>query len=173
MSTYGGKIGVFKPFQGFRLLGRTTLTVAGDVVTVSGLPSTRYLYITASLLQSGAILPQLTFNNDTGLNYSMRRSTDGAADVTAINAANIALRGASSTADQIINAWIINLAANEKQVNSWISNFNAAGAGSIPERSECVGKWVNTTDAINRIDLTNPSAGDFAIGSELLVFGFN
>ena len=48
---------------------------------------------------------------------------------------------------------------------------NTTGAGNAPNRTEWVGKWANTSNAITRVDVTNTGSGSYAEGSEVTVYG--
>jgi hypothetical protein len=65
---------------------------------------------------------------------------------------------------------LVNAANQEKQI-TMITNFNVNGAASVSARDTTVGKWANTSAQISRIDVFNGGAGDYAIGSEILVLG--
>lgn len=151
-------------------IGRTTLGSAGDTITVSSLPSRKYLMILVSALNSGSINGFLRFNNDTGSNYSRRYSDDGAADTTAVSQTSMLI--STSGASQYFHSkiFVVNIATQVKLVN-----FQAIGgttsAAAAPTRLEGSGKWANTSDAISRVDAVNLSTGDFATGSEVVVMG--
>ena len=48
---------------------------------------------------------------------------------------------------------------------------NSTGASNIPDRTETVAKWANTSDQITSIQLLNDKAGDFASGSFIRIWG--
>ena len=154
-------------------LGRTTLGADGDTITVSSLTASTYLAFNAFLIDNAAaIQPTITFNGDTGNNYSMRASVNGGADTTGTSAASI--NPAISTANRMF--WvgtIINVAAQEKILVSQFGHRGGAGAANAPAKAEIIGKWVNTTDQITSITFTNAGAGDFLAGSVVTVYGSN
>lgn len=154
-------------------IGRTTLTPAGDTLDLSGLASRKYLRVLVSLLNTGgAINGVFKFNNDSGSNYARRLSTNGSADAATGSLSSLIL-SSSIAAPQLIVLDIINIATSEKIVISTALSANAAGAANVPSRDNGYAKWTNTSDAISRITVTNGGAGDFAIGSEIVVLGHN
>jgi len=158
---------------GWEEIGRTILTVAGDSITVNSLPSRKYLMIVArSTATGGTINNYIRFNNDTGNNYAERYIEDGVSGTTA-SQPFVLLTGATTTADGFIEAYIRNEATKEKQILFQGSRFPSGAANSPAGFRTGVGKWANTANAISRIDIFNAGPGDFAIGSELIVFGRN
>lgn len=101
------------------------------------------------------------FNSDTGSNYSLRGSGDGAADITAGSQTKIQTTLSAST-NTFLNAFIINNSANEKL---WIGNAVGqltAGAGNAPKRWEHVAKWTNTASQITSMTVL-PNVGNIDI----------
>lgn len=156
-------------------IGRTALTVAGDTITVSSLPARKYLKVLFSVLNSSTISINVTFNNDTSSNYGWRKSVSGAADTSLAPAARFLIDvGSGSTNSPVFGDLdIINISAQEKMMLGMASTQAAAGASTAPVRFEFSGKWANTSAQISRIDFTNLDAGDYAIGSEVIVLGHN
>jgi hypothetical protein len=153
-------------------LGRTTLGSAGDTITVSGFTARKYLTIVISLLpKTSTINVLLQFNNDTAANYSRRVSDNGAADTTGTGVTSIGLTDAVAQQEMFAICEVVNIATMEKLVTHRLNRRGTAGSGSAPARREGVSKWVNTTDQITRVDVTNDSAGDFEIGSQVIVYG--
>ncbi len=153
-------------------IARTTLGVAGDTITVSSIPSRRYLMIIATIFDTGGTIGcALRFNNDSGANYAQRYSDAGGADTTAVSATSLIFRSGVVAAPQILIAEISNYQTDEKVLYTRMSGANTAGAGTAPQRVEGSAKWSNTADLINRVDLINGGSGDLAIGSEVIILG--
>ena len=155
---------------GWEEIGRTTLGSAGDSLSVS-FTAKKYLHARILLLATGgAIDGPMRFNSDSGSNYTHRFANDQAEDTTSTSASSINLKTSAAT-NAIITMDIMNIAAQEK---IWSANANigsAAGAANVPTRREMAGKWANTSVQISSIALTNGGAGDYAIGSEIVVLG--
>lgn len=153
-------------------LGRTTLSSAGDTISVQNLGARKYLKIIADIPNSGNITVDLRFNNDSGNNYGIRSSANGAADVTSGSASSISILNSASSALMIYD--VLNVAAREKLVALQENPINTAtGAATPPSRQPGVAKWANTANQITRVDIVNGAAGDFAIGAEVIVLGHN
>lgn len=151
-------------------LGRTTLGSAGDTISVTGLASRRYLRGIVFTYSSGSIQQRITFNNDTGSNYCRTANGGGGADTTVTSTASQVLSGATSS-PIFSEFYVLNIAAQEK-LHHWECNERGtAGAANTPVRREGLGKWVNTTDVISRVDILNSSTGDFDTGSQLIILG--
>jgi hypothetical protein len=158
---------------GWELLGRTTLSSAGDTITVNNLPARTYLRIIVAALPSGAIRTSYRFNNDSGNNYASRQSSNGAADTTVTSQPEIFFDSTPGTSSIFVDAQVLNIATQEKLVIAHTAERNTTGAANAPTRRESVGKWANTANQITRVDIINTGAGDFAIGSEVIVLGRN
>lgn len=155
-------------------IGRHTLGSAADTLTVDNLPSYRFLMIkTVMLATGGTVNPSLRFNNDSGSNYAGRYSDDGAADITSVSQSSALFRAGTVSVPQHGLGWLTNLASSEKILRFECTEQATAGAANAPGRLEGVQKWVNTSVVISRVDLVNSSTGDFATGSELIVYGAN
>ena len=54
-----------------------TLTVAGDVLTISDLTALKFNQFLFHGLSSGAIAANVTFDNNSNTDYALRENTDG------------------------------------------------------------------------------------------------
>ena len=147
-------------------LGRTTLGSAGDNIDITSLPDKRYYMYLLHRDTSGSTSARMTFNDDSGSNYSTRYASDGT-EYTAINQAYVS-QHTSASQDSFTCGYIANKSSNEKLIHSWV-----VGNASPPSRYEQFWKWTNTSSAINRMDIFNHLGGDFASGSELVVLGWD
>ena len=161
------------PIDWWEEIGRTTLTSAGDTITVSSLPARKYLKVIFNLLTTGGNSNgQLTFNNDSGSNYAFRASVSGASDSTGVSQAYIGF-SAGNVYMACYEANIRNTASARKAFYmSGTAYASGSGAGTAPVRVELSGLWDNTSDQISRIDFSNTAGtGDLAIGAEIIVLG--
>lgn len=153
-------------------LGRTTLAVAGDTISVTGIPARKYLMVLFSYSATGGnISAFLRCNNDSAANYSSRYSSNGAADTTAVSQTQMIAAAGGNALTQQGMFTVVNIAAQEKIFAGENDYTGTAGAANAPARLEVLGKWANTAAQINRVDLINTDVGDFAIGSQLIVLG--
>jgi hypothetical protein len=154
-------------------IGRTTLGVAGDTITISSLPARKYLRILVSVIPTGGTIgPTLRFNNDSGSNYAYRHSDNfGAAGSSGAGASSIPFdAGAVGAFPFFVEVDVVNIAAQEKILIGHAVGQNTAGVANFPVNKERMGKWANTSNQITRVDVVNPvGAGDFAVGSEVIV----
>ena len=157
-------------------LGRTTLGVSSDTISISPISARRYLRIMFYANPTGGTINvNLSFNGDTGSNYNMRYSDNGGADATTGATTAIASDTGAVVGLPFFGVFdVINIASSEKLVIGHSLNQNNAGAGNAPTRREINAKWANTAASITRVDINNSAGtGDYAAGSELVVLGHN
>lgn len=154
-------------------IARTTLSSAGDTITVSSIPARTYLrFMFKGIATGGTLDTSFKFNNDGAANYivgAINNGTYGAG----VASANIAFEAGTAASGQLNFGFVecVNLAANEKiGIGSSIAN-TTAGSGTAPSQYIFNFKWANSAAQINRIDWVNTGTGDFAIGSEVVVMG--
>lgn len=158
--------------QEYTEIARTTLTAAGDTISVQSIPLRKYLKVKVLTLDTGGTNGvRMTFNNDTGSNYLLRYSVNNAADTTGAAAASIVLSASTAAQTCYATLEVANIATVNKLVIGQSIVRNTSGTGSNPDKVELSAKWANTSDQISRIDVTNVGTGDFAIGSEVIVYG--
>lgn len=155
----------------WELLGRATLAVAGDALTVSGLQPRRYLRIYITIITSGQTVIQMNFNNDNSNNYARQSVINYTAPADAVSVSTLQIDGGAATEDKFAIIEILNMATKEKFGVCTLTESGGTGAGTAPDSSIQHLKWANTAQQINRIDLTNASTGDYAVGSEIIVMG--
>jgi len=160
---------------GWKELGRTTLGSAGDVIDVTSLPDKRYYMILADFIADGRLDPRLTFNADTGSNYSQRTSYNGGSDSTSTSRSDVSGANRQAGGTNLFGYYYIsNLSSKEKLLQHWWANTHpGVGAGTAPERTEWVAKWTNTSNAVDQVTSTNADTGDFDTGSEVVVLGWD
>ena len=151
----------------YQELGRTTLTTAGDTITVSSIPARKYLKIIISWTNTGgAVSGGLRFNGDTGTNYAFRY-TANTVNGSGLSATSFASFGGETG---YAETEVLNVASLIK-VGKAISTSGNSAAGTAPDYVDFWIKWVNTSAQINSVTFFNAGAGDFAIGSEVVVLG--
>lgn len=157
-------------------IGRTTLSVAGDTISIATIPARVYLRVLINVAGTGGTISvNIRFNNDTASNYAIRSSTNGAADATSVSQSSLSLSGAGTYPNLGFVGNVNNVATVEKNmIGLRAGNFSGTGAATAPDKADFVGKWANTSAQITRVDVLNLSGtGDFAIGSEVVVLGHN
>lgn len=154
-------------------LGRATLSGNADTITVSNIEPRRYLRILYFPYQTGSVTGNLTFNNDSGANYSSRETTNGAADITSVSQTSFLIIGVATARPPYSVIDVLNIATQEKLFIEQRVELTSAGAGTAASRKEAIGKWANTTGSIHTVKITNASTGDFIASSELIVLGHN
>ncbi len=154
-----------------RLLKQTVLSSAGDTISVSGIPKRNELTIVANCIaKTNSIAAQLRFNNDSGNNYAYRRSNNGGAD--SLNTSTNFFNDSGVIQNSFHLIAELTCFQNQEKVGKYqVSNAGAAGVANAPNRNEGVGKWVNTSSYISRVDCINASTGDYQIGSILSIYG--
>lgn len=154
-------------------IARNTLGSAGDVISLGSLPAKKYLQVRAVLNPTGgAINALLTFNSDTGNNYATKVSTDFNTGGDAVSQANIGIVATSANTSKFIVLDIHNISSISKLVIGRSIELNGT-VGFAPSSREFFSKWINTAAAISTVTLTNNGAGDYAIGSELMILAKN
>jgi len=167
--------GVSLPVGGWKELARTTLGSPADDITVSSLANKRYLMVLHSCLDTGGDIGVKTeYNADTGANYATRFSENGLADITTeVNKNADLLSSTGKSSPFFAVTYFVNLATAEKLRITDNVYRDTAGAGNAPIRGENVGKWANTTDAINSIKSIQAAAGSYDTNSEVVVLGWD
>ena len=171
VGTNEDRVGIPAISGGWKEVGRTTLGSAGDNIDITGLPDKRYYMYLLDRDTSGSTSARMTFNDDSGSNYSTRYASDGT-EYTATNQSFVS-QHTSASQSSFTCGYITNKSDREKLSASWIVGDGGSGAGNDPSRYEQFWKWTNTSSAINRMDIFNHLGGDFASGSELVVLGYD
>ena len=155
----------------WKRLGSTTLSSAGDTITVDGFDAVDRLRIEIHAPASGQLdMCYLRFNNDSGSNYSVSKSNNGGSTDSNNSITGILWQTNSGTHEQLATFTVYNNTSKEKLVILQQME-TATGASNAPQRKELTGKWSNTSAQITRVDAVNGGSGDFAVGSTKTVFG--
>ena len=155
-------------------LASVTLGADGDTLSSGTITAKKYLWGQAFIrTKTGTTTTDIRFNGDTGSNYSKRKSFAGGAEELSNSENRINVGGIDSDNPSFINFFIINNSANEKLVMFHSVFSTPTGAGTAPYRIEGVGKWANTSNQITEINFVNTGAGDYELGSKLIIWGSN
>jgi hypothetical protein len=152
--------------------GSTTLSSAGDLITVDSLPNNKSIMILNNVFSSGTGKLESKLNNDSGSNYAIRYSIDGAAEVTITSAVDFENTSGGFTNGLMFHVqYLVNIPTEEKLLISQSCEIETTGAGTAPRKRQYVGKWTNTSDAVSRYDVPNVQSGDFTADSNSTVLG--
>lgn len=156
----------------WKVLRRTVLESASDTISAINIPNRRHLRIVVITTPTGGTTNvALRFNNDSGAKYSRIRSINLAAGTTALSATSL---GISATKDdaQLVTAEILNIQGFSKVINAESVQHDGNSAALEPTKISVGGKYADTSSVIDRIDVINSAGtGDYAAGSELVVYG--
>jgi len=156
--------------QWWEEIGRTTLGSAGDTISVT-VPVRKYLTIIVNLVPVGVIAPWVRFNADAANNYAFRYSVSYAASVDVVSTDGISIDPSSTGTKTMATVNVENILFTEKLVSGQAVNPGSAGAANIGAAIDIFGKWANNTNYITSVSIVNKGAGDFGIGSEVVVLG--
>ena len=149
-----------------------TLTGTGDTLEITDLVAKKFNQFVNYCLtnNSGVINTKLRYDGLSTSIYAYRLSNNGGADSTAINQSEIEMTATGGDSDRFAVIYNISISGQEKLsiINSVIQG--TAGAGTAPQRVECIGKSTDTT-ALDEITIINDSGGDYNTGSNLTAFG--
>ena len=159
---------------GWKLLDRTTLGSAGDTISVSSLPDKRYYMILGHIKNTGGdTVSHVRANSDSSGNYALRRSKNGLSQLTETGTNRFFTSHNSKSIDsRFIQGYIANK-SDEEKLGIFHVNENPSTGASAPSRIEGVGKHVQTSSALNELQLFNDEAGSFDSGGELVVLGYD
>jgi len=150
-------------------LGRTTLGSDNTLLTVASLPDKRYYMILGDHSQAGS---SIRLNGDTGTSYAVRRSKSGASDVTSVNRSSGGFISDSRSTPHFNVTYLSNLSSKEKLWQNQNVYQYTAGAGTAPLREEGVGKWINTSNAVDEFAYL-AWASTYQTGDEVVVLGWD
>lgn len=158
---------------GLQLLAEDVLGSAGDNLDVSSLPARDVYHVLVAVDVGGSIAGRMTFNSDTGANYT---TAFDELDNTAVNEAisqnymNMEV-GSPSGNIAVYKFDIINLASLVKIVQGRYT-YKSSSAASQAARGTIDHSWVNTTDQVSSIQFYNANGGSlFSSGSIMKVWG--
>jgi hypothetical protein len=158
-------------------LSSTSLSGSAGFLNSSQFTAKKYIWFQAYLKNSGSIQLEMKFGHGgtitTGTDYASRLSINGGTDNTLRVSKNSIQTEHPTSSPIFVNGFIVNNASNEKLCIMHEVIQNTATAGYAPERVEFVGKWADTTNQIDIIQMTDSGSGSFADGSTLKVWGSN
>jgi hypothetical protein len=155
-------------------LARTTLGSAGDTVTVSGFTAKKYLMILFNGIATGGTLDtNFILQNDTGANYAQQYSVQHGAQTASTAQSSIAVEsGAVISGGSTLNTLYMYNPSTADKVG-WFRNVaqvDSLTAANVPRELDGQFMW-NSSTQVTRFDWKNTGTGDFAIGTEVIVFG--
>ncbi len=158
---------------GWKELARTTLGSVGDTISVASLPEKTYYMVLGDVKASGYIIYNSRFNSDTGNNYASRKSNNGGADATSTSTSRIDQTDSGAQVGSFVVGYFTGKSDKTKLWQGNTAENSATGANNAPARVEAVGKWENTSNAVSSYQAYNSHSGDYAVGSEVVVLGWD
>ena len=170
--------GIGNSVGGWKELGRTTLGSNNAELDVSGLPDKRYYMILSNTVgkNNAGANGIIKFNGDNGTNYCARNSNTGATDDPQTGTSGSFFNQTGGNFPQYEVAYLSNLPTQEKLWTGIEVQQNATGVDAdskVPFTNEHVGKWSNTSDAINEINNLAGGSDLWLSGSEIIILGWD
>jgi len=156
----------------WELLDSTDFSGSAGSFTSGTFTAKKYLWVQCYLEGTSSMRGfDVQFNSDTGTNYAIRRSNNGAADATFANTSAIQAAGSLSLTNIFWNMFILNNSTQNKLCSVHSVSVATQGAGTAPIRDELAGKWVNASQ-ITSITVRSGDTGNITTG-KLRVYGAN
>ena len=163
--------GISKASGGWKEVGRLTVGTAGKSIDVSGLDNKRYYMILTDAQVTGGTM-QMNYRIGTGSysnsGYGHRRSDNWGTDATVQGNDEMPMENLTSAYPRFTVSYMANLTGKFKLEQG----FLVADSASYPEHASCVNKWSGTT-VINQIQAFTEASGNFAVGAELVILGYD
>jgi hypothetical protein len=153
----------------FTALGSQVLTGGGDTLDVTGLENKPVLHI-EGIIRGANTRILVTFNGDTGANYSYKYNGNQAGASSSVNANYINPTFDTAPTVKFLVMDIINYDGQEKIGIGKYTDIGSAGVSNAPDEMQFVFKWTGS-DVIDQVTFTNDDSGDYGATSSLSVFG--
>ena len=130
----------------------------------------KYLWMEIINDKSASTSTSIQFNSDTGSNYAVRWSRNGAADSTATSHTSSGTFTANSSTPSFTRLFAMNISDEEKLCYVETVDTSTAGETTAPARTELIFKWTNTASQITDVTLT-PVSGNLTTTSQINIWG--
>ncbi len=152
--------------------GSTTLTSSGSSVEAT-ITASKFNQILNHVITAGTgnIGTRYRLNDDSGSTYAQRWSQDGAADGSAASQGQVFTEINDADEDRFQIGYVCAISGEDKLgINFLIET--ATGAGTAPQRSETVFKYVPSPDAeVTSVKVMETVAGSFGSDTNLSALG--
>ncbi len=152
-----------------------TLLAPDDTATISDMTPLTFNFVLGNMIQDGAG-PETKHRVgntaiDTASNYTTRTSLNGGSDFTNVNRDSMEPEDGANYANSFVVYYAINILSEEKLFIFPGEVRSNVGAGTAPVRNEAVGKWANTTNQFDNVQLLNVDAGSFGVATNISAIG--
>ena len=154
--------------------GTTTLTSAGDDITISNTTSNKFNQFLMHTIESVRTTMLVRVGNgslDSGSNYARRYNANGGSEGTTVSTTSFLGYWNGNVNSRFNVSYMLNISSEEKLYIDFLNENVTAGAGTAPERAEHVGKWANTSSQFDYIGTVNSGAGDYDTDSNISAIG--
>jgi len=152
-----------------------TLTSSNSNLTITDLTPFKFMTYLSHIVGTGSSFIQRTQlgygSIDTGSNYAIRWSHNGASDTTVGSQVDIPYGHEGESNSAFMINYSINIATEEKIRIGFAVRANTAGAANAPQRTEQVSKWSNASNQADQLKIFSDSNPYYAAGSNLSVLG--
>jgi hypothetical protein len=154
-------------------LGRLAPISATNLIVVP-VATKKYYMVLSYQKKIVATSSSLEISGITTTDYSVRRSIDGGADV-GVGSSSLGLchDGFADPEPLFRVDYIQNVLQFERLGYAHFTAQGGAGAGVVPRRGEIVGKLAELITPITSIALRTPTGGNFQVGTEIVVLGWD
>ena len=153
-------------------LARESYSGAGtDSLSVASLTDMPYYMILYHAIPSGKISVNARINGISATDYSNRTAYNGGASATTGDDRIMFPSGTSEAYDGFGVGYLQNFSADEKLFMGSTNTRMQTSASYAPSSYITIGKWADTSNAVDEIEIINTGAGDFGANSELIVLG--
>jgi hypothetical protein len=125
-----------------------TLTATTGTITTSTFTAKKFIQMMIHEFGgTGGDWGSIRLNENTNSVYAQRYSRNGGADGTQVSEDQVLLDASDETVDSFYIVYCVSITGEEKILISFHVGFSTAGAGTAPNRTEAVNKFVPSPDA--------------------------